>query len=121
MESGVSFTYIVLCMFDVIYECSCCLDQRALGFSMRVERASVDSVRDRLKTAARKISDISEAPVLSAQDEYDEKLRLQSISDEKLKKSKKEKAASLKKEKEEVEMESIDPEIAALMGFGGFK
>lgn len=94
--------------------------QRALGFSMRVERANVDKVKERLGLLKKTIIDKDTTPVLSAGDAYERKLALQVAEEEIQKRRKKEEALAKKREREEAEMEDIDPEIAALMGFGSF-
>jgi U4/U6.U5 tri-snRNP component SNU23 len=96
------------------------LDQRALGFSMRVERATTDKVKDRIEMLKRKINDQKSAPVTSALDDYNSRLATQVAEQERLKRQKKEELTARKKEKEAAEAEEIDPEIAAMMGFGGF-
>ena len=89
---------------------------------MRVERASVDQVREKINSLKRKSSDNSDATQQkSAIDQYDEKCENQALEEEKRKKLKKERDIALKKEKEALEMQDVDPEMAALMGFGGFK
>eukprot|EP01036_Dinobryon_divergens_P031788 gene31788-41257_t len=68
--------------------------QRALGFSMRVERADVETVKERLDEIKRKIANKAE--------------------------EKASRKSAIEKEEEAREMESIDPNIAELMGFTGF-
>ena len=97
-----------------------CLDQRALGFSMRVERATTDKVKERIELLKRKINDQKTAPATSALDDYDNRLATQVAEQEKQKRQRKEEMAAKKKEKEAAEVEEMDPEIAAMMGFGGF-
>jgi len=94
--------------------------QRALGYSMRVERADVDRVKDRLQGMKRKMDECSRAKPVSAVDDYEYRLAQQLVEDENKKKQRKDQAAAKKLEKEAAEMESADPEIAELLGFGGF-
>lgn len=94
---------------------------RALGFSMRVERAGVDKVKNKLENLKRKISDAKDKVKVSAIDDYETRMAVQKSEEESLKKRRKEDKAARKKEQEQNEMEGgIDPEIAAMMGFGGF-
>jgi U4/U6.U5 tri-snRNP component SNU23 len=104
-------------------------DQRALGFSMRVERAGVDDVRQKLLELKQKTA---QKPLLnrpSALEEHDKKLKEQHDQKEALKRKFKEDADAKKRQKifedeqdqtSDVETEQIDPEFAAMMGFGGF-
>jgi U4/U6.U5 tri-snRNP component SNU23 len=87
---------------------------------MRVERADVSKVKERLDMLKRKIVEKQTAPVKSAVDDYEERLAVIEAEEEFRKKKKKEDLIARKKEKEIAEMESVDPEIAAMMGFGGF-
>ena len=98
----------------------CFSDQRALGYSMRVERANSEQVKDRISMLKDKINQQKNAPKVSAVEDYDARLATQAIEAERLKRQKKEEAAAKKKEREAAEMEEVDPDIAALMGFGGF-
>lgn len=93
---------------------------RALGFSMRVERAGVDKVKNKLESLKRKISDAKSAVKVSAIDEYETRMQVQRTEEEGLKKKRKEEKLARKQEQEINEMEGVDPEIAAMMGFGGF-
>lgn len=97
------------------------IDQHALGFSMRVERADVSKVKEKMDALKRKLNE-PESEKRSAVEIYEEKLENQLAEKERLKKLKKEREAALKKEREAAELEQgIDPEVAALMGFSGFK
>ena len=87
---------------------------------MRVERANTDQVRDRINLLKRKINSDKNAPVTSAVEEYESRVAIQVAETERLKRQKKEELANKRKEQEASEMEHMDPEIAALMGFGGF-
>ena len=94
--------------------------QRALGFSMRVQRVDVDTVKNRLENIKKSIKESSTKVIKTADEDYSDKIALQLIEEENRKKRKREEKESKKKEQEEKEAEGIDPEIAALMGFGGF-
>jgi U4/U6.U5 tri-snRNP component SNU23 len=95
------------------------VDQRALGYGMRVEKAGVDQVKNRIEMLKRKVNEAT-VPAASAVDDYNARLALQAAEAERLKRQKKEQAAARKREEEEAELEQMDPEIAAMMGFGGF-
>jgi U4/U6.U5 tri-snRNP component SNU23 len=105
-------------------------DQRALGFSMRVERADVDTVKSRLEALKKSVAAKSAAALLpktSAIDEYDSRLRADLQEKEALKQKLKKEAEQRKKEKEEekkaqteAENGEEDGEFAAMMGFKGF-
>ena len=106
--------------------------QRALGFSMRVERAAVSSVKEKLQNLKRKKLGDKEVdkmiePVVEVHDSRKQ------INKEKKKEQrglggqegqedgntwKKRKQAE--KEEDEEEQEVVDPEMATIMGFGGF-
>ncbi|CAM9820375.1 unnamed protein product [Discosporangium mesarthrocarpum] len=96
--------------------------QRALGYSMRVERSTVDQVKERFKMHKKKeeerLSGASRKP--SAVDDFDSRTREQEASEERRKRQKKEAKRAKKKKEEEEELDFDDPEMAALMGFGGF-
>jgi U4/U6.U5 tri-snRNP component SNU23 len=85
---------------------------------MRVERADVDKVKQRLNNIKRKIDEGRTQPKISAEEDYEARLAAQLAEDEIRKRRKKEEAEARKREKEEAELETIDPEIAAIMGFG---
>eukprot|EP00899_Mesostigma_viride_P003099 jgi/Mesvir1/12790/Mv22841-RA.1 len=89
--------------------------QRALGMSMRVERKTAEDVRERFQQLKRKASTQT-----TAEEEFDARIQRAMEEDEKRKKEKKEK----KRDKQEAppadDLEGVDPEMAALMGFGGF-
>lgn len=95
-------------------------DQKTLGFSMRTERADVTKVKERLSNIKRKIDDSITRKNTSAVEEYESKVAAQVADDEIRKRKKKEDDASRKREREAAELETIDPEIAAMMGFGKF-
>ena len=111
--------------------------QRALGFSMRVERVGPDAVKSRLDALKRKITGISSAGEQntgasgdrgdetssappSALARLDEAVGSRVLEEETQKRQRKADAEARRKEREAADMEEADPEIAALMGFGGF-
>jgi len=105
--------------------------QRALGFSMRVERADVSKVKEKIQSLKRSIhgaeggssgsSSGSGSSVPTALDEYESRTECARVQEEAQKKQRREREVALKAEREAAEMEGVDPEMAALMGFGGFK
>lgn len=96
--------------------------QRALGYSMRSERSNVDQVKDKLDSLKRKIEEQSKksASKTSAIEEYESRLTAQHLEKEATKKRRKDEVAAKKQERELVELEGCDPELAELLGFGGF-
>lgn len=86
--------------------------QRNLGMSMRVERSTLDQVKQRMEMNKRKKEE--------KQKEYDFEQRLQELKDEeeKLKEYRREK----RKERKRKAAESLDGDVgvAAIMGFSGF-
>jgi U4/U6.U5 tri-snRNP component SNU23 len=94
---------------------------------MRVERASVDSVKQRLAELKRKVS-TNPAPRISAIEEYKAKLDLQDAEKEDFKRRRKEESESKRLQAkavkqtlaEEEESNEMDPDMALMMGFNGF-
>ena len=90
---------------------------------MRVERAGVDRVKEKLDSLKRKISDSRDSSIIkpSAIEEYESREATLKIEEENRKKKKREEAAARKREEELTELDAgIDPDIASLMGFGSF-
>ena len=85
---------------------------------MRVERAGVDKVKERLSNIKRKIDDSLSHKPTSAMEDYDAKIAVQIAEEELRKRQKKDEALARKKEREETELENCDEDIAAIMGFG---
>ncbi|OIV95259.1 hypothetical protein TanjilG_26956 [Lupinus angustifolius] len=87
--------------------------QRALGMSMRVERASLDQVRERFEVLKKRKDHGS-----FTEQDFDERILKQQQEEEERKRLRREK----KKEKKEkaIEEPEMDPDVAAMMGFGGF-
>lgn len=95
---------------------------RALGMTMRVEKSTVDQVKQKLEEIKQKkeahnpddyLPDGIDRRILEAQ-EAEEREK------EEKKQRKLEKKQREKEEAEAAEMEGMDPEMMALMGFGGF-
>ncbi|KAH7542973.1 hypothetical protein FEM48_Zijuj02G0132400 [Ziziphus jujuba var. spinosa] len=101
-------------------------NQRALGMSMRVERASLNQVKDRFELLKKR-----KVPGSFTEQDLDERILKQQQEDEERKRQrrerKKEKKVStislldVNKEKVEEEETEMDPDVAAMMGFGGFR
>jgi len=92
--------------------------QRALGMSMRVERASLQQVQERFESLKRKKT----AGGFTEQD-FDSRIEKQREEEEERKRSKREKKKEKKREKEgkdDLLGDGTDVDIAALMGFEGF-
>jgi len=92
--------------------------QRALGMSMRVERASLQQVQERFESLKRKKT----AGGFTEQD-FDSRIEKQREEEEERKRSKREKKKEKKREKEvkdDLLGDGADVDIAALMGFEGF-
>ncbi|CAI5735017.1 unnamed protein product [Hyaloperonospora brassicae] len=108
---------------------------RKLGYSMRVERSTVDQVKNRLQSASKRKWDPVMTKKLDAMEDYEK--RLKAVEEEearvKRRKSEQKKAKKLGKlvphssqegtdaaGKKEVADEGPDAEVMAMMGFGGF-
>lgn len=99
--------------------------QRALGFSMRVERVDVDRVKERLDSLKRKANEDNKKisqPKVPAIVDFDAKMAERSFDEEMQKKKRREDKEMKKNQniKEDEEIETVDPDISAMMGFGGF-
>ncbi|XP_054716517.1 LOW QUALITY PROTEIN: zinc finger matrin-type protein 2-like [Uloborus diversus] len=88
--------------------------QRNLGMSMRIERSTLDQVKQRMEMNKRKREE--------KQKEYDFEQRLQELKDEeeKIKENKREKRKEKKRKAAESQDKDLDPDMAAIMGFSGF-
>ncbi|TPX36965.1 hypothetical protein SmJEL517_g01000 [Synchytrium microbalum] len=99
--------------------------QGNLGVSMRVERSTVEQVRAKLASLKKKIDqpapeyDLDKRVEQIKQQEVRDKEARKQEKKERKKKDKEEKAAALAPVKDE-EARPMDPEMAALMGFGDF-
>ncbi|CAN6469169.1 unnamed protein product [Victoria cruziana] len=90
--------------------------QRALGMSMRVERASLQQVQERFEALKkRKIGG-----TFTEQD-LDARILKQQQEEEERKRERREKKKEKKKEKAAEDEPEEDADIAAMMGFGGFR
>ena len=95
--------------------------QRALGFSMRVERSTLEQVTSRLQEAKkRKEASSASSSGPTALEAYEQRLAEQQNEEIQRKRAKKEAKEAKKREAEALEMEGMDPEMMAMMGFGGF-
>lgn len=85
---------------------------------MRVERASLEQVQKRFESLKKR-----KDPGSFSEQDLDERILKQQQEDEERKRQRKEKKKEKKKElaaQNEPE-EDIDPDVAAMMGFGGFR
>ncbi|KAF3967033.1 hypothetical protein CMV_008925 [Castanea mollissima] len=90
--------------------------QRALGMSMRVERASVDQVKQRFEVLKKR-----RVPGSFTEQDLDERILKQQQEEEERKRQRREKKKEKKKEKLAEEETEMDPDVAEMMGFGGFR
>lgn len=88
--------------------------QRNLGMSMRIERSSLDSVKERFVLNKKKMEEKKK--------EYDMAARMQEIAEEeeKLKEYRREKRKEKRKAEEMLEDNEPPSELASIMGFSGF-
>jgi len=116
--------------------------QRALGFSMRVERVGADAVRSKLEALKQKLaagSSSSSSSSFSSSSSSGSGTTAsaaaassssstssaggdgaQALDEDQRKKRKRQEAEARRLEREAADLETADPEIAALMGFGSF-
>lgn len=95
---------------------------------MRVERAGVDDVKQKLLELKQKNGAKASTSRPSALEEHDKKIKDLLDQKEALKRKFKDDAEAKKRQKifeqegedDDVEAEEIDPDLAAMMGFGGF-
>ena len=85
--------------------------QRNLGMSMKIERSSIDQVKERFALNKKKLEEKKK--------EYDFEQRMQELKEEE-EKQKEYKRNKKKRKYEEVEEETGDPDMMAMMGFSGF-
>ncbi|KAH0927823.1 hypothetical protein HID58_020079 [Brassica napus] len=89
--------------------------QRALGMSMRVERSSLEQVQERFEVLKKR-----KTPGTFSEQDLDERIRKQQEEEEEHKRQRREKKKEKKARKVIEEEPEMDPEVAELMGFGGF-
>jgi U4/U6.U5 tri-snRNP component SNU23 len=94
--------------------------QRALGYSMRVEKSNVDNVKSKLESLKRKIESSKTVTKPTAIEDYESRIARQVAEEELKKKQKKEALAAKKLEVREEEVEQMDPELASILGFASF-
>ncbi|KAH9305837.1 hypothetical protein KI387_010241, partial [Taxus chinensis] len=90
--------------------------QRALGMSMRVERASLEQVQQRFEVLKKRkvVSSFTEQ-------DLDNRILKQQQEEEERKRQRKERKKEKRKEKAvEEDIDDCDQDVAAMMGFGGF-
>mmetsp|Transcript_39974 Transcript_39974/g.55566 ORF Transcript_39974/g.55566 Transcript_39974/m.55566 type:complete len:211 (-) Transcript_39974:155-787(-) len=91
--------------------------QKALGMSMRVERSTLDAVRNRFETNKRKLQS------KATEDDYEQRLVQLQEEEESRKRERKERKKMKKSDTEKeraADALDVDPELSAMMGFGGF-
>ena len=124
----------IRCLSFLTYDLICdildmSVDQRALGFSMRVERADVTSVKSRIEQLKAQVASKAASallPQVPAIEVYDSRLQADLQEKEALKQKLKREAELRKKEKQviaEIEAEGIeerDEDFESMMGFTGF-
>lgn len=88
--------------------------QRNLGMSMRIERSTLDSVKQRFDMNKRKMEEKKK--------EYDMQARMQELAEEeeKLKEYRREKRKEKRKAEEMLDESEGNDEMASIMGFSGF-
>lgn len=89
--------------------------QRALGMSMRVERSSLEQVQQRFDNLKKR-----KDPGTFTEQDLDDRILKQQQEEEERKRQRRERKKEKKKEKAEEEEVEIDPDVATMMGFGGF-
>lgn len=90
--------------------------QRALGMSMRVERASLQQVQERFENLKKR-----KVPGSFTEQDFDERILKQQQEEEERKRQRRERKKEKKKEKAVEEEPEVDEDMAAMMGFGGFR
>ncbi|XP_022898122.1 zinc finger matrin-type protein 2 isoform X1 [Olea europaea var. sylvestris] len=90
--------------------------QRALGMSMRSERATLEQVQQRFENLKKR----KDTGGFTEQD-FDERILKQQQEEEERKRQRREKKKEKKKERAAEEEPEMDPDVAAMMGFGGFR
>jgi U4/U6.U5 tri-snRNP component SNU23 len=91
------------------------LDQRNLGMSMKVERSTIDQVKQRFEMNKKKLEEKKK------QYDFEERMKELKEEEEKSKAYKKEKKKEAKKQKVEAAAEfDGGDDMAAIMGFAGF-
>lgn len=95
---------------------------RALGMNMRVERVSVDQVRQKFE-ALKKEKDqggrSADADIYTP-DGFEQAVQRQKEADERQRQERRERKTKKKQPEDDEEEEDADPDMMALMGFGGF-
>lgn len=88
--------------------------QRNLGMSMRIERSSLDAVKQRF--------DLNKKKMEEKKKEYDMQARLQELAEEeeKLKEYRREKKKEKRKAEEMLDDGEMNDDMASIMGFSGF-
>lgn len=90
--------------------------QRNLGMSMRVERSSLDQVKNRFEFNKRK----QEEEKKKVEYNFESRIKELKNEEEKAKQKKKDSRKDRKRKADDETDEYVDNDIAAMMGFGGF-
>merc|ERR1712083_545887 len=85
--------------------------QRNMGMSMKIERSSIDQVKERFAINKKKMEEKKK--------EYDFEQRMQELKEEE-EKQKEYRRNKKKRKHDEVEEDAGDPDMMAMMGFSGF-
>jgi len=88
--------------------------QRNLGMSMKIERSTLDQVKQRFETNKKKKEE------KKRQYDFEERMKELKEDEERLKAYRREKRKAKKRKIEEELSSDVDPQMASLMGFGGF-
>ncbi|CAH0487636.1 unnamed protein product [Peronospora farinosa] len=91
---------------------------RKLGFSMRVERSTVDQVKNRLQSASKRKYDFITTKKLDTMEDYEKKLK--AIEEKEAQVKQAEKRAEESQEIGKTVPDDTEAEMMAMMGFGGF-
>ncbi|PRW61183.1 zinc finger matrin-type 2-like [Chlorella sorokiniana] len=91
---------------------------RALGMSMRVEKSTAEQVRQRLEEAKKRKEGGSSSVADFAPDGFEQLAQKEAAKEEERRSGKRRRGGSDGEDNDEEE--DVDPEMAALMGFGGF-
>ena len=94
---------------------------KAMGMSMRVERSTVEQVRARMEMIKNKKAEEKKNGVV----DFNKRVRMAEEDEEEIRARRAEKKKAKKEAEKKAKMadapdEGIDPEMAAMMGFGGF-
>jgi U4/U6.U5 tri-snRNP component SNU23 len=113
MAKNVGFLFLELVCLLIDLTKSDFIDQRNLGMSMKIERSTVDQVKNRFALNKKKLEETKK------QYDFEERMKELKEEEEKAKAYKKEKKKESKRQKGSDVVEGVD-DMAAIMGFSGF-